>query len=116
MTCPLADVVIVTEHVPCERVHVAEPNETEPLPLWDQLTVPVGEYPVTVAVQVIVVEEPAAADFGAQETDVFVSMLLYNSGRRQTTNRVLMIDIFVGLCAGFVTELSSRSAGLERLP
>jgi zinc transporter, ZIP family len=36
---------------------------------------------------------------------VYVSMLMYNSGRRQTTNRVLMIGIFVGLCAGFVTDL-----------
>jgi zinc transporter, ZIP family len=36
---------------------------------------------------------------------VYVSMLMYSSGRRQTTNRVLMIGIFVGLCAGFVTDL-----------
>lgn len=36
---------------------------------------------------------------------VYVSMLMYNSGRRQTTNRVLMIGIFVGLCAGFITDL-----------
>jgi ZIP family zinc transporter len=36
---------------------------------------------------------------------VYVSMLMYNSGRRQTTNRVLMTGIFVGLCAGFVTDL-----------
>jgi zinc transporter, ZIP family len=36
---------------------------------------------------------------------VYVSMLMYNSGRRQTTNRVLMIGIFVGLCAGFLTDL-----------
>jgi zinc transporter, ZIP family len=36
---------------------------------------------------------------------VYVSMLMYNSGRRQTTNRILMIGIFVGLCAGFITDL-----------
>lgn len=36
---------------------------------------------------------------------VYVSMLMYNSGRRQTTNRVLMVGIFVGLCAGFLTDL-----------
>jgi ZIP family zinc transporter len=36
---------------------------------------------------------------------VYVSMLMYSSGRRQTTNRVLMIGIFVGLCAGFATDL-----------
>jgi len=36
---------------------------------------------------------------------VYVSMLMYNTGRRQTTNRVLMIGIFVGLCAGFLTDL-----------
>jgi len=36
---------------------------------------------------------------------VYVSMLMYNSGRRQTTNRVLMTGIFVGLCAGFLTDL-----------
>ncbi len=36
---------------------------------------------------------------------IYVSMLMYNSGRRQTTNNVLMVGIFVGLCAGFVTDL-----------
>jgi zinc transporter, ZIP family len=36
---------------------------------------------------------------------VYVSMLMYNTGRRQTTNRVLMMGIFVGLCAGFITDL-----------
>jgi zinc transporter, ZIP family len=36
---------------------------------------------------------------------VYVSMLMYNTGRRQTTNRVLMTGIFVGLCAGFITDL-----------
>ena len=31
---------------------------------------------------------------------IYVSMLMYNSGRRQTTNEILMLGIFVGLCAG----------------
>ena len=36
---------------------------------------------------------------------VYVTMLMYNSGRRQTTNAVLMVGIFVGMCAGFITDL-----------
>lgn len=36
---------------------------------------------------------------------VYVTMLMYNSGRRQTTNAVLMTGILVGMCAGFVTDL-----------
>ena len=36
---------------------------------------------------------------------IYVSMLMYNTGRKQTTNDILMIGIFVGLCAGFVTDL-----------
>ncbi|MGI0065198.1 MAG: ZIP family metal transporter [Nitrosotalea sp.] len=36
---------------------------------------------------------------------IYVSMLMYNSGRKQTTNNVLMVGIFVGLCAGFITDL-----------
>jgi ZIP family zinc transporter len=36
---------------------------------------------------------------------IYVSMLMYNSGRRQTTNDILMIGIFFGLCSGFVTDL-----------
>lgn len=36
---------------------------------------------------------------------VYISMLMYNVGRRQTTNRILMLGIFVGLCAGFLTDL-----------
>jgi ZIP family zinc transporter len=42
---------------------------------------------------------------------VYVSMLMYNSGRRQTTNRVLMVGIFVGLCAGFLTDLVATLGG-----
>jgi ZIP family zinc transporter len=36
---------------------------------------------------------------------VYVSMLMYSTGRRQTTNRILMIGIFVGLCVGLLTDL-----------
>jgi zinc transporter, ZIP family len=36
---------------------------------------------------------------------VYVSMLMYNSARRQTTNQILMVGIFVGLSAGFLTDL-----------
>ena len=36
---------------------------------------------------------------------IYVSMLMYNSGRRQTTNSILMLGVFVGLCAGFMTDL-----------
>ncbi len=38
-------------------------------------------------------------------TLVYVSLLMYNSGRWQTTNRVLMMGIFAGLCVGFLTDL-----------
>lgn len=36
---------------------------------------------------------------------IYVSMLMYHSGRKQTTNNILMLGIFVGVCAGFVTDL-----------
>lgn len=36
---------------------------------------------------------------------VYVSMLMYNSGRRLTTNNILMLGIFAGMCAGFLTDL-----------
>jgi len=36
---------------------------------------------------------------------IYLSMLMYNSGSKQTTNDILMLGIFVGLCAGFVTDL-----------
>jgi len=36
---------------------------------------------------------------------VYVSMLMYSSGRRQTANGTLMFGVFVGLCAGFLTDL-----------
>jgi ZIP family zinc transporter len=36
---------------------------------------------------------------------IYVSLLMYNSGRRQTTNAILMAGLFVGLFAGFITDL-----------
>jgi ZIP family zinc transporter len=36
---------------------------------------------------------------------VYVTLLMYSSGRRQTSNDILMIGIFLGLCAGFLTDL-----------
>lgn len=36
---------------------------------------------------------------------IYVSMLMYNAGRKQTTNTILMIGILFGLIAGFGTDL-----------
>lgn len=36
---------------------------------------------------------------------VYVTMLMYTAGRRQVTNDILMIGFFVGLLAGFITDL-----------
>ncbi len=36
---------------------------------------------------------------------IYVSMLMYNSGRKLTSNDILMIGIFLGLCVGFVTDI-----------
>jgi zinc transporter, ZIP family len=36
---------------------------------------------------------------------IYVTMLMYNSGRRQVTYDILMFGIFVGLTAGFITDL-----------
>jgi len=36
---------------------------------------------------------------------IYVSMLMYNSGRKQTTNGIMMTGIFFGLVAGFLTDL-----------
>jgi len=38
--------------------------------------------------------------------------LMYNSGRKQTTNDVLMVGFFVGLFAGFVTDLIVTLGGV----
>lgn len=36
---------------------------------------------------------------------IYVSMLMYNSGRKYTSNDIIMIGIFLGLVAGFGTDL-----------
>jgi zinc transporter, ZIP family len=36
---------------------------------------------------------------------VYISLLMYNTGRREATNSILIVGIFVGLCAGFFTDL-----------
>ncbi|MDE1861821.1 MAG: ZIP family metal transporter [Thaumarchaeota archaeon] len=36
---------------------------------------------------------------------IYVSMLMYNAARKQTANNIVMIGIFVGVCAGFATDL-----------
>jgi zinc transporter, ZIP family len=43
---------------------------------------------------------------------IYVTMLMYNSGRRQTTNDILMVGIFIGLCAGFITDLLVTLGGV----
>ena len=57
----------VTPQLPPARVQ--EPAEKTPVPLeLDHVTVPEGEEPVTVAVQVLVA--PAVTDVGEQDTEV----------------------------------------------
>ena len=36
---------------------------------------------------------------------IYVSMLMYNSGRRYTSNTIMMTGILIGLCAGFMSDL-----------
>ena len=36
---------------------------------------------------------------------VYVTMLMYNAGRRQVANDILMLGFFFGLSAGFITDL-----------
>jgi ZIP family zinc transporter len=36
---------------------------------------------------------------------VYVTILMYNSGRRQVSYDILMLGLFVGLTAGFLTDL-----------
>lgn len=42
---------------------------------------------------------------------IYVSMLMYNSGRKYTSNTIMMIGILVGLIAGFMTDLMISLAG-----
>lgn len=43
---------------------------------------------------------------------VYVTMLMYNAGRRQTTNDILMVGFFFGVIAGFMTDLIVTLAGV----
>ena len=43
--------------------------------------------------------------------NLYVSMLIYNSGRKQTTNSIIMVGIFAGLFMGFITDLMISLAG-----
>ena len=36
---------------------------------------------------------------------IYVSLLMYNSGRRYTSNTIMMTGILLGLCAGFLSDL-----------
>jgi hypothetical protein len=73
MTLPAVIPFNATEQTPFARVHDAELRVTEPVPLWDQVTVPVVEYPATLALHVMNLLEPAARELGVQETVVFDS-------------------------------------------
>lgn len=70
VTDPGLDPPIVTEQLPLERVHVFAPKETDPVPFCVQVTVPVGECPVTLTVQVTFFDEAAETLAGVQETVV----------------------------------------------
>jgi ZIP family zinc transporter len=43
---------------------------------------------------------------------IYVSMIMYNSGRKHNTNGILMVGIFIGLFAGFITDLMITLAGV----
>jgi ZIP family zinc transporter len=43
---------------------------------------------------------------------IYVSMLMYNSGRSQASNAVLMAGLFAGLFAGFITDLIVTLGGV----
>jgi hypothetical protein len=42
---------------------------------------------------------------------IYVSMLMYSSGRKQTTNDILILSIFVGLFVGFLTVMIAIFGG-----
>ncbi|MEO9278061.1 MAG: ZIP family metal transporter [Nitrososphaera sp.] len=42
---------------------------------------------------------------------IYVSMLMYNAGRKYTSNTVMMVGILIGLIAGFMTDLVISLAG-----
>jgi ZIP family zinc transporter len=43
---------------------------------------------------------------------IYVTLFMYNSGRRQTSNDVMMLGIFIGLLAGLLTDLIVSLSGL----
>ncbi len=43
---------------------------------------------------------------------IYVSLLMYSTARRQSKNYVMMLGIFIGLCAGFVTDLLVTLGGI----
>jgi hypothetical protein len=62
--------VRVTEHTPPLRAQVFELRVTEPVPVWVQVTFPVGSYPFTLAEHMI--SFPTSADLGLQVRVIFV--------------------------------------------
>jgi zinc transporter, ZIP family len=44
-------------------------------------------------------------------TLIYISLLMYNSSRKQTMNSIIMIGVLVGLFAGFVTDLMISLGG-----
>jgi len=64
--------VAVTKHESATRLHTPpELKVTEPAPAWVNVTVPVGDEPVTVAVQVEL--PPTGNEAGRHETEVVVA-------------------------------------------
>ena len=61
------------EQLPSVSVQVFELNVTEPAPDWDQVMVPVGEYPVTFAVHFVVFDESVTKEEDLQVTEVVVA-------------------------------------------
>jgi len=51
VTDPGLVAVIATEQLPDERVQVVDVKVTKPVPLWENVILPVGKYPATVALQ-----------------------------------------------------------------
>src|SRR5207247_7943331 len=44
---------------------------------------------------------------------VYVTLLMYNAARRQSSNDLVMVGIFIGLLAGFLTDLIVSLGGAE---
>jgi len=76
--------VYVTEHAPDERVHMEEMGENVPAPVLDQLTLPVGEEPDTVATHVVV--ELTATEGEEQATEVALTCIWAWAARARRTN------------------------------